>query len=173
MENESEFSGLPSLQIVEMQMRRRAVLISVPSELLPALGRLEETRRHYIEAGEIYYQYIYQNRGDEVSRRSTERLDDLLYWVFRDVTFEMATTRSAHEIAHGTDIRQPIYRIQKELMASLKPSWADRLAAEIEEVLTRNPFKLKGTGVRKLSLRNTSPPLAKPTEETLGTTLDS
>ena len=162
LEDEAEFSGLPSTGIVEMQLHRRASLISTPEMLIPAIGRMDETKRHYIEVGEIFYSYIYQNRGQEVSRHATEKLDDLLYWVFRDVTFEMATTQAAHDLQPGADIRQPIYRIQKELMARLKPSWSERLASEIEEVLTRNPFKLKGTGVRKLSLRVTNPPMARP-----------
>ena len=61
MENEADFNGLPSTQMVEMQLRRRASQISALADLLPAIGRLDEAKRHFIEVGEIYYHYIFQN----------------------------------------------------------------------------------------------------------------
>lgn len=168
MDNEAEFTGLPSREIVEMQLGRFAAQLKAPAELLPSIGRMDESKRHFVEMGEIYYHYIFYNRGQEISRHTTERLDELLYWVFRDVTFEMASNEAGKDLVPGIDIREPIYRIQGKLMENLKKAWSERLRREMEEVLTRNPFKTRPSGPRKLSLRNTAAPLPPPPPATAG-----
>jgi hypothetical protein len=162
MDQESEFNGLPSIEMVEMQVMRRAARIKVPPGLLPALGRMEEGKHHFVSVGEIYYHYVFYNRGEEVSRLTTERLDELLYWVFRDATFEMAS--AAHPPGSSPDFRVAIFESQQQLMTELKPSWTERLHKEIERVLTHSPFPGKSPVARKLSLRHPAPRVEPPAE---------
>lgn len=156
--------------MVEMQISRLAGRINVPANLLPALGRMDEARHHYVSVGEIYYHYIFYNRGEEVSRLTSDRLDELLYWVFRDVTFEMGS--AAHPPGSSPDFRAAIFESQTQLMARLKPSWTDRLRKEIEGVVSRTPFPGKVAGPRKLSLRNTAPRVKPPGESPADAAMD-
>ncbi len=74
-----------------------------------------------------------------LDQRTTD-LDELLYWIFQDVTFSMACS---YELAHripGMDSRWLRFQHQLELLQTLHPGWKERCAADLAEVPKNHPF---------------------------------
>jgi len=93
---------------VEALVRRRAAEIDAPTTALPTFGWTEDGARPHIEMARAGYAYVVVERGVEQSRQVTGDLDELLWWVFRDVTFD---TACSFEVAHrreGEDFRRQL-----------------------------------------------------------------
>jgi hypothetical protein len=106
-----------------------ARLLGAPDHALPTLGCSEQTGRPHIEVDGTTFHYAVVDRGREYERHSTASLDELLYWVFRDVTFSMAATRTGLSQLTPAS-RRRILRDQLALLGRLDPAWEKRRAAE-------------------------------------------
>jgi hypothetical protein len=101
----------------------------------------------HLEVGDAYY-LIVTERGEDLSRRRTRDVDELLYWVMAGLTWKMA---SDHELAHrrkGEDTRRQLFAKQVELLATISPEWAERQRREQAAILERYPFEnpVSGSG---------------------------
>ena len=119
-------------------VRQRAAVIEAPESLLPTYVTSDQSGRPHIEREGDELCYVVSERGQEQERRRTREKDELLYWVFRGVTFSMATS---WEVAHrqpDEDFRRGLFARQLELLERLEPDWAQRYrlekAARLREV---------------------------------------
>ena len=67
-----------------------ALAIAAPASSLPTFGKTEDGARPHIEVRSDAYHYVVVERGCELERKRTPDLQELLYWVFSDVTHQMA-----------------------------------------------------------------------------------
>lgn len=136
---QGENAVLLSLFEIHDQVDRLAQLIGAHSDNYPLFGQTNGMGRPHVEVDEAYH-YVVSGRGTEFSRDTTEELDTLLYWIFRDITSEM----SAHfELRHrkpGEDFRRQMFEKQIELLKILSSDWASEAAADHREILMRHPF---------------------------------
>ncbi len=79
-------------------------------------------------------------RGEELERRTSTELDDLLYAVFRHVTWSMASDFELRNRDQGKDPRRLLFRQQISLLFALDESWGERRRQEIERTLQNHPF---------------------------------
>lgn len=87
--------------------------------------------RPHIEVAGPHASWVVVERGKEWERRTTDDLDELLYWIFESVTHELA---SRYELKHrdpNRDSRYLLFSKQLQLMAKLEPDWRPRLAKRI------------------------------------------
>lgn len=87
------------------------------------------------------FAYVVTERGAELARRSTDDADELVYWLARDLTFELA---GRYELAHRApreDSRRALFARQWSLLARLDPAWAERRRGELDDVLASHPFE--------------------------------
>jgi len=104
---------------------------------LPTYGRTaDELGRPHIEVDTAYH-YVTVERGAEIGRKTTSDLDELLYWIFRSITFNMTGTTPGVE-ANGH--RRILFRRQLEMLASLNPAWVARCRGELLAILAQHPF---------------------------------
>ena len=106
-----------------------ARVIDAPDHVLPTFGYSEDTGRPHIEVDGTAFHHVLAERGREYGRFSTTSVDDLLYRVFREVTFSMAATHLAVNRVTWRAQRQ-IRRYQLELLNRLDPRWGSRRDAE-------------------------------------------
>jgi hypothetical protein len=128
-----------SLAEVRERIEALAARIEAPAHLLPTYGVSEDFARPHIEADDRYH-FVVVERGQELERRTTDDLGELLRRVFQSVVFSMAC---AYELARrrpGEDPRRLIFSHERELLAALDPAWAERIAAEQAATLARHPF---------------------------------
>lgn len=126
---------------VKAEVDRLAAIIGVtdyPS--LPTYGYSRDVGGSHVEVDSRGYHLVSIERGQELSRHTTNDLDDLLYHIFASVTFSLA---SDYELAHrveSQDFRRILFQKQFELLSRLSPQWGERGRGDIQGTLRKYPF---------------------------------
>jgi len=131
---------LLALSDVENKIAELAKKIGAAQGILPTYGYSEQTGRPHIEINPQGYHYVAAERGQESERHTTFDLDELLYWVFADVAFGIATNYELKNRIEDQDCRRIIFQGQVELLEMLSPQWAARQVQEQKEILEKYPF---------------------------------
>lgn len=130
-----------SLDDIKIKAEELAIKIGAPLNALPSYGQLKWDAHPYVEVDALGFMYlIISERGEEYQRRMTDNLDDLLYWIFADVTFSMACTYELRNRIEDKDSRRIIFDKQEELLSILSPTWGDRERKEHAQILKDHPF---------------------------------
>jgi hypothetical protein len=147
---------MKSLGEIEAEVERLAAMIGAGKGMLPTYGSSNGTGTPHIEVDARLYHYVSAERGAEFDRWSTADLDELLYAVFRSVTFDMACKYELHHRIAGQDFRRMLFEKQMELMSVLSQGWAGRLSREKKKLLEVFPFDDAATTRAELAkqLRN-------------------
>lgn len=124
---------------VVASIRQLAKFIDAPSSLIPATVPSDQGAPH-IEANNSAYHFVVCERGQELERRTTSEMDELLYWTFQSITFSMAADWELAHRQRGQDARRQLFKRQHELLGKLNAAWAARRDAEVAEVLREHPF---------------------------------
>lgn len=94
----------------------------------------------HIESNGNEFAYVITERGEEYERRQTTNGDDILYWLVRDLTRDMA---SEYELSHRistADSRRMFFKKHVELLGIINRDWQARKESEYEAVLEQHPF---------------------------------
>jgi len=86
------------------------------------------------------YSYFAQERGKTIFSRKTENIIDVIYWVFSHVTFVMAMVYESKNRIKNVDTRRLLFSHQLSLLEKVDPNWAKKMAIEIDEIVTNNPY---------------------------------
>jgi len=128
------------LENIKRQVEELAKKIGAPKDFLPLFGTSNYDSRPHIEVNGSFFDYWILERNEVVEHRTAFNLDDLFYWIFQDVTFQMA---SSYELVHRNpkeDHRRLLFDYQLNLLEKLNPIWKDRQNAEIEIILKQYPY---------------------------------
>lgn len=135
---------LPSLAELIAKAQELGARLNLPVGAFDHLGVRNDFAQPFIVVDE-HYHYVVCERGTEFERRSTLERDEILYWIFEGVTFDLA---SRYELAHrvsGQDFRRLLFARQLDAMETLNPAWRVRLAAKLNDVLANAPFTDSGS----------------------------
>ena len=76
---------------IKKKVNELAKKINAPTDLLPTYGYSRDFAYPHIEVDNTgLLHYVIIERGQELDRKTTDKLDTLLYWIFASVTFSMA-----------------------------------------------------------------------------------
>ncbi len=130
-----------TIQELFSQVNELALKIAATPELYPTFGTSDLSGRPYIVIkGDTYYFLI--NDKDTVSiKRQTNSLQELLYWIFDDITFHMGVNHAINHRVTDVDPRRMIFKKQLELLQILRPDWKEQKQLEIQEVLAKHPYR--------------------------------
>lgn len=129
-----------SLNEIKSRVKRLAAQINAPADLLPTYGYSKDGARPHIEVDPRGYHYIVVERGQELSRVTTNDLDELLYCVFKDVTFDLAGKYELKHRVENQDSRRLIFKRQVELLSKLSPKWGEMKTQEYQKILEQHPY---------------------------------
>jgi hypothetical protein len=79
--------------------------INAPGSLLPTFGFSRDMGHPHIEVDHKGYHYVVVERGTELERKSSDNLTDLLYWIFKDITFSMSVKFELQNRIEDQDFR--------------------------------------------------------------------
>ena len=130
----------PTLSQVKALVEQLAVKINAPEKLLPTYGNSIDDGHPYIEIESGILFYLAKERGIEVKRYVALDLDDLLYHIFKDIMFTMATNYELKNRIKGQDFRRILFAEQERLLGSLDKKWALKQHKEHESILADHPF---------------------------------
>lgn len=131
---------MKNLAEIKLEIERLSKLVHAGQELLPSYGYSDGSGRPHIEVDASGYHYVESERGHEFDRWSTKELDELLYAVFRSVTFQMACEYELRHRVPEKESRRVIFLRQIGLMSTLSEKWAERLSREQEKIVRLFPF---------------------------------
>jgi Immunity protein 63 len=120
---------------IKREVDRLARIIDAPERSLPTYGRSEDMARPHIEVAGPHMSWVVVERGMERDRRTTDDLDELLYWIFRSVISNISSGFAAKHRVEGKEFRYPMFKKELELMGALSPAWRSRLIAELGHLL--------------------------------------
>lgn len=123
------------LDRIKREVDRLARVVDAPERSLPTYGQSEDMARPHIEVAGPHMSWVVVERGKEWERRTTDDLDELLYWIFRSVVSEMSSKFAATHAVEGKEFRYPMFRKELELMGTLSPAWRSRFTAELGHLL--------------------------------------
>jgi Immunity protein 63 len=129
-----------TLAEIEAEVRRRAATVGAGEDGLPTYGRTEDFARPHVEVDGRGYHYVVVERGRELRRDTTRALDELLSWIFGDVTFSLASRYEVANRVAGVDTRRLLFARQEELLAMLSPAWSERMRQRHAAILRDHPF---------------------------------
>jgi hypothetical protein len=131
-----------TLEEIKALIDTLAEKINAPKRLLPTYGHSIDGAHPHIEVDESNGQlfYVIVERGQELKRDFAVDVDDLLYRVFSDVTFDMALQFELDNRIENEDSRRQMFAKQEELLGILSDKWQEREKKEHLSILRRNPF---------------------------------
>ena len=104
------------------------------------LTEREDVGVPHIEFSNGEYHYIVTERGLDLSRRSTNDANEILYWMLYDLTFWMGVAYEFKNRVEGPDGRRVMFAHWLEQMKKADRTMADRLEIDIARILAENPF---------------------------------
>lgn len=104
-------------------------------------GKQEDLAKPNIQIDNLgIFNFIIVERGNEIEKRLTRNLDDLLYWIFDLITFDLASKFELQNRDNKVDFRRILFEKQEEIMAQLSNEWKIRKENAHNEILKIYPF---------------------------------
>lgn len=132
---------MTTLKNIKDKVDSLASQIDAPTDLLPTYGYSKDFGYPHIEIDDLGRpSYVIVERGQEIERRTTNNIDDLLYWVFSSVTFSMATNFELKNRIEDKDSRRLIFEKQEELLGILNKTWSQKESEKHRLIISKYPF---------------------------------
>jgi len=129
-----------TLRAVKNQVNRLAKQINASKNVLPTFGTSKHDGTPHIEIDGEKYRYVVYDRGSIVRSWQTLDIQELLYWIFQDVTSQMG---NSYELAHrnpNVDSRKLAFHHRLELLEKLNLEWKEKEQQKIKEILRSHPY---------------------------------
>ncbi|WP_417810608.1 Imm63 family immunity protein [Thalassospira alkalitolerans] len=97
--------------------------------------------RSHLEIKGDEFHYICKERGLIIYDNKTNNIDELLYWIFQNISFEMALDYEFKNRKKGQDSRKILFSKQLEILQKISEKWKLKRQEEINGILKFNPFK--------------------------------
>lgn len=123
------------MEILKKEVYRLANLINAPNELLPTFETSDDFARPHIEKEGNEYHFVVVERGQEIERKKTTKIDKILYWIFSGVTFSMAAKIELDNRNEGEDFRIQLFKIQEDLIGRINPQFKKKLEKKHKRLL--------------------------------------
>lgn len=108
---------------IRKEVERYAKIIEAPLNLLPTYGVSRDLAHPYIDIiGQDLY-FLAKERGKEVLRERASDLHDLMFKVFKSITFHMALNYELQHRVEGQDFRIIFFAEQERLLGILDQQW--------------------------------------------------
>jgi len=115
--------------------------ISNDLTLLPEINNSNDFAKPFIEIDRYGYNYVCRERGEEIFRKLPFDLNDLLYEVFNDVTFELATKWEVKNRDENKDFRLLLFAKQVQLMSTINENFGEKLNNRLQRILKFEQLK--------------------------------
>jgi hypothetical protein len=136
----SEKRDLKTLAEVKRLIKLMGHLIGAKETDFPKFNHSGDFATPFIETRENEYNYVLMERGEVLTRKSSSDLNQLLLWVFEDVTRSIAIREMRSLCDNSKDQRRFYFAKQLELLAKLDINWAMVVRNKQEEIIKDSPF---------------------------------
>jgi hypothetical protein len=128
------------LEDIQRTVYELGKLIDAPKTLLIVHWRPVDDGTPYVVIEKDHFLYISSERGYEFSRKKTSSLQELLYWIFSNVTSIMSMEYELKNRVKGQDSRRIYFQRQIDLLRMINIEWANKAQVEIKNILISSPY---------------------------------
>jgi hypothetical protein len=118
---------------------RLATVIGAPSHYVPAWS-LTGDATPYVEEHDGLMSWVVNERGHEIERRDTRDVHEWLFWVFDDVTSQVAGAWELQVRIPYVESRLTRFVKHLDLLHRLDPAWAETVLGRYAEILAGHPY---------------------------------
>lgn len=127
--------------LLKKKVKKLSGQINAPDKFLPTFRYSLDGAHPHIEIDKLgYFHYVVIERGQESKRKTTDNLNDILYWIFEYVTFIMAVKYELKNRVENKDTRRLLFDYQEKLLQTLNKEWSQRCHEEHAKILKDFPF---------------------------------
>lgn len=126
--------------IIYITMKLVGMKIKVPKELYPSIGIRKNDDQAYIKYKIPYFYWIVRERGEIIVQEKFFHFTDLMYFIFKKITHEMASLYERKHRVKNQSFRRILFSHQIYLMDKLSHRWADKLKIDIDNILSVSPY---------------------------------
>jgi len=122
------------LELLEKKVREIAALFNPLETTIPAFNKypIEDTRPYIFLEDDGTYLYCKAERGQEKYRHSTKDENELLYWIFEDLTGNHCLLTLPDDGASPTEKTLRMKQRQYDLMTQIDESWGPRVKERLK-----------------------------------------
>jgi hypothetical protein len=114
--------------------------VGAPNSMTVVFEKSPQDGRPHVEIIDEMYALISEERGVTLSSSVTSDLDELLYWIFKSITFKMSVEYEIKNRRDGEDIRRVLFQHQVSVLRIISERWAKIRSDEIDEILNGGSF---------------------------------
>ena len=129
-----------SISTIRKKVKEYGKKINAPTRFLRVRSSSDAFGTPYVEIDEHGYNYVVSERGTEFKRQKTKDITKLLYWIFKDIVFQIANEYELNHRRSNEDSRRQLFAKTIELMELLDPKFAKWEKEEIKKILEKNPY---------------------------------
>ena len=129
-----------SISTIRNQIKQYCKQINAPKRLMTVISTPSGFGDPHIEIDKKCYHYVIWERGSERERRTTENLDELMFWIMKDITFNMASDYELKNRIPKQDSRRLLFQTQLKLLKKINNEFYNRLEKEINNILINHPY---------------------------------
>lgn len=130
------------MNILESEFQKICEKIGVDQSKWKIHFRAMDMGYPHIEFGnDGYLFYIITERGKELSRRKTKSIDEIMYWMFSDITSSMSYEYEMNNRNINFDSRKISFDKKIELLSRYSLDWANREKIKQNKILEVSPFR--------------------------------
>jgi len=133
--------ALYSISTIRKKVKEYGKKINTPKKLLTIRGTTDGLGTPHIEINEAGYHYVVSERGSEFKRNTTKDFHTLLYWIFKDIIFKMASEYELNHRKPEEDFRSLLFSKSLELFKKLDHQWYAWEKEDIENILKESPYE--------------------------------
>jgi hypothetical protein len=125
---------------IQNRVNQMGLMINAPEQYLQLHNRAIGDGTPYVMVDD-QYNYITSERGVLISKEETLDLEELLYWIFEDVTSIMAGKYELNNRQQDADTRRLRFQEQIRLMDVLNNNWGEKTKNRLDKILANNPYE--------------------------------
>jgi hypothetical protein len=129
-----------SIATIRKKVRELGKKIGAPTHLLSIRTTSDGFGTPYVEINKSGYNYVVSERGTEFQRKQTQDISILLYWIFKDIVFSIASDFELEHRKPNEDSRRQLFAKILELMEKLDPKYAKWEKEDLDNILKENPY---------------------------------
>ncbi|PKR57772.1 Imm63 family immunity protein [Thalassospira lohafexi] len=131
-------TSIKEIQLLVFQLGDK---IDAPHNSTRIFDSSPQNGKPHLEIKGEEFHYICEERGLVICKNKTNNIDELLYWIFQDISFEMALDYEYKNRIKNQDSRIILFSKQLEILQKISEKWKLKRQHEINEILKFNPFK--------------------------------
>ncbi len=129
-----------TIQELQSQMEELAKKIDAPAKFFPTFGMSRNDGTPHVEITRDTYYYLAYDRDTVCINRQTTRLPKLMYWIFKDITFQMGLAYQRTQPARERN-NAIAFQHQLKLLETLHMQWRELCEQEHAEMLESQAYR--------------------------------